>query len=197
MLQKDARLFKQHVGSVGSFLPEKKRADLDMEERGRRPELGGRERNGAPTRGTAGHVSVLYASRRGRSWLTRPVIAGRFGWKRSYFWAFGRTRRAQGVRINRRPTEAKPWHACSRHPGLADRPRSVPPKIRLVAGGRAHRRKEGGAFARARGREWCVVWRGKREDRRRSSPPHADGRASLALSPCPTSAARGTHQPSM
>jgi len=27
-----------------------------MEERGRRPELGGRERNGAPTRGTAGQA---------------------------------------------------------------------------------------------------------------------------------------------
>jgi len=69
---------------------------------------------------------------------------------------------------------------------MADPPRSVPPKIRLVAGGRAHSRKEGrggGAFAvaRARGGEWCVVWRG-REDRR-AWPPHADGRGSSILRP--------------
>ena len=119
---------------------------MDMEERGRRPELGGRERNGAPTRGTAGQALGFIRVEERTELADAAVNRRPFRLEAKLLLAVG---------INR-PTEATPWHACSRHPGLADPPRSVPPKIRLVPGGRAHRRKEdrgGGAFARARGGE--------------------------------------------
>lgn len=61
-------------------------------------------RNGAPTWGNGRPGTALYALGSlggGRSW---PSIAGRFGWRRSYFWL---GRRGQASKINR-PTEDKP-----------------------------------------------------------------------------------------
>ena len=80
-------------------VPEKKRAGLDMEERGRRPELGGRARNGAPTRGTAGQA-LGFIRVEERTELADAAVNHRpFRLEAKLLLAVG---------INR-PTEATPW----------------------------------------------------------------------------------------